>query len=179
MYQEERRPRPASASQRSHPQRAVTSAHVAHPHCTQSLEFSKPSKPSKQKENTTYTSQYGRGTTRCSHLPKFPKLKCSSAGSLHHGRNWNWDLLTHLHLSWPYKYHGRAARNQTGASHTRLPFVAMTVVVPETVPTSKVYQTNQGPSDLLSRFIKQHQDLQSYKYVSVSGARPQLDLLWF
>jgi hypothetical protein len=42
----------------------------------------------------------------------------------------------------------------------------MTVAVPETLPSSKVYQTNPAPSDLLSRFIAQHEELQCYKYVS-------------
>ena len=44
--------------------------------------------------------------------------------------------------------------------------VAMTVAATETLPSSKVYQTNPAPSDLLSRFIAQHEELQSYKYVS-------------
>ena len=44
--------------------------------------------------------------------------------------------------------------------------VTMTVAAPETLPSSKVYQTNPAPSDLLSRFIAQHEELQRYKYVS-------------
>ena len=44
--------------------------------------------------------------------------------------------------------------------------IAMTVAALETQPSSKVYQTKPSPSDLLSRFIAQHEELQSYKYVS-------------
>jgi len=39
----------------------------------------------------------------------------------------------------------------------------MTVAALETTPNSKVYQTNPAPSDLLSRFITQHEELLSYK----------------
>jgi hypothetical protein len=39
----------------------------------------------------------------------------------------------------------------------------------ETPSTSKVYQTNSAPSDLLSRFITQYEELLSYKYVSYVG----------
>jgi len=38
----------------------------------------------------------------------------------------------------------------------------MTVTASETLSNSKAYQT---PSDLLSRFIAQQQELQNYKYV--------------
>lgn len=42
----------------------------------------------------------------------------------------------------------------------------MTVAAPEALPCSKAYQTKSAPSDLLSRFIAQHEELLSYKYVS-------------
>ena len=41
----------------------------------------------------------------------------------------------------------------------------MTVAAPDTLSNSKVYQTKSTITGLLSRFIKQYQELQSYKYV--------------
>ena len=45
----------------------------------------------------------------------------------------------------------------------------MTVTASDTLSNSKVYQTKPAPSDLLSRFTKQYQELQSYKYVRVAS----------
>jgi hypothetical protein len=41
----------------------------------------------------------------------------------------------------------------------------MTVTAPDTLSDSRVYQTKSVTPGLLSRFIKQHQELQNYKYV--------------
>ena len=42
----------------------------------------------------------------------------------------------------------------------------MSVIASEIPPSSRVYRTNPAPSDLLLQFIAQHNELQSYKYVS-------------
>ena len=44
----------------------------------------------------------------------------------------------------------------------------MTVATSESLPNSNGYQTDLGRSDLLSRFIEQHQELQNYRYVPPS-----------
>ena len=45
----------------------------------------------------------------------------------------------------------------------------MTVATSDTLSNPKVYQTKSTPSDLLSWFITQYQELQNYKYVLRHG----------